>query len=263
VIRLSASSAAFAVAVAATLLACDPHRERGLKGRASDGWSRMYALPPGGEVQIVGGSGSIDVAAAETPTINVHAERIVHAVTDAAARGLVPHVRIREETTPAGVLLQEQGLGDGFVGGEVEVRFHVTTPPLTRLRLRTLDGDIRVSGMGGAVVASTSDGRIDLAALGGAVDARSTSGAVVIDMAKLSDSVTADVADGSVEVRLPPDANADLRVQTTHGSVRVARLPLQSDEALTDRRLRGRLNSGGIPVALTTVNGDIRIEPRR
>ncbi len=222
----------------------------------------MYALPAGGELQIVGGSGSIDVTAADIPTINVEAERIVHAVTDATARGLLPHVRIREEAGATGVLLHEQGLVDGFIGGDVEVRFHITAPASTRLRLRTLSGDIRVSAISGGLVASTADGRIDGAALAGAVDARSTSGAIVIDIANLADRVTAGAADGSVEVRLPRDADADVQAQTTGGVVRIAGLPLRMAEAPTDRRLRGRLNGGGTPVALTTVNGDIRIGPR-
>ena len=68
---------AAAAAVCAAVAACDPHHERGLPGRASDQWVRSYALSPDAELQIVVGSGSIDVTAGSSPTVEVRAERVV------------------------------------------------------------------------------------------------------------------------------------------------------------------------------------------
>ena len=108
------------MAVACAALACDPHHNGGLSGRASDEWSRTYTLPAGAELQVVVGSGSIDVTAGDGQTVDVRAERVVHASSDAAARGFVSHIRIREDATPERILLQDQGLGDAFTGVNVE-----------------------------------------------------------------------------------------------------------------------------------------------
>jgi len=258
---LEMSTIALVTAGCAALLACDPHRERGLSGRASDEWSRSYSLEPDGELQIVAGNGSVDVTAASSGGISVRADRIAHASTDAAARGLLPHVRIREDVTANRVLLQDQGFGDVLVGGQAEVRFHVTAPAATRLRLRTLNGDIRVDGIQSSVVASTASGRIEAKSLGGGVDARSGSGPIVLDIAELTDRVSADAADGSVQLTLPLNAKADLEAHSTNGAVRIS-VPIETDGPSAGGHLRGRMNDGGVAIALTAGNGDVRIGPR-
>jgi Putative adhesin len=249
-------------AVCSVLLACDPHHERGLPGRASDQWLRSYALNPDGELQIVAGSGSIEVTAGTAPTVEVRAERVVRASSDASARGLVPSVRIREEATPDRILLQDQGFGDTLAGASVEVHFHVSVPPSTRLRLRMLNGNITVSSVDAAVVASTTNGQIHGSALVGRVDARTTNGSVTLDLTRVSDPVTVEVVEGAIDLTLPPDANADLQAECTNGSLDVARLSLQMDDAPTTHRVRGRLAGGGVTIALTTLNGNIQVRPR-
>jgi hypothetical protein len=253
----------FAIAACASALACDPHRERGLRGRASDEWSHTYSLSGGGELQVVSGNGSIEVSPTGGPATVVRAERVVHASTDAEARGFVSHVRIREDAGADRVLLQDGGLASEVVGVEVEVRFHVETPPATRLRLRTLNGDIKVSDISGPVVASTSGGRIEGRSLSGGIEARSTSGSILLDFSTLTDRVVADAADASVELTLPADSNALIQAQSTNGRVQLTGLPVESEEPLNAHRLRARLNGGTVAVALTSVSGDIRIGPRR
>jgi hypothetical protein len=250
------------MAVACAALACDPHHNGGLSGRASDEWSRTYNLPAGAELQVVVGSGSIDVTAGDGQTVDVRAERVVHASSDAAARGFVSHIRIREDATPERILLQDQGLGDAFTGVKLEVHFHVSAPRSARLRLRALNGDVHVSGVEAPVVASTTSGQIVGSALGGSVDARVTSGSVTLDLAHVTDRVAVDVTDGPIDLAVPADARASITAQSTNGRVSVATLPIQPDEVSSGRRIRGRLNGGGAAIALTTTNGDIQIRSR-
>src|SRR5712691_1773294 len=82
------------------------HHGGTLEGRAADEWTRSYPLTADAEVQIVAGGGSIDVQGGNGTTLEVHAERIARASTDAAARELLPRIEIREDITPERVLLQ-------------------------------------------------------------------------------------------------------------------------------------------------------------
>lgn len=245
------------------LAGCDARRDARLQGRASDEWTRSYALQSGGEVQIVGAIGSIEVEGGSGPTVEVRAERVVRAGTDASAQSMVSHVRIREDVAEDKIVLQSEGLGGIVIGAEIEVNFHVTVPASTRLRLRAAAGNITVANVDGAVVASTTNGRITGKALGGGVDARSTNGNLTIDLASLSkDPVDLRAVNGQIALTVPAAANANIEANCTNGSIDIADLPVQLTGEQTRRRARGRLNDGGSPIELTTTNGNIQVRPR-
>jgi hypothetical protein len=242
---------------------CDMHHGAPLEGRASDEWTRTYTLDAGGEFQVVGAVGSIEVKAGSGSTIDVRAERIVRARTDAAAQPMVTHVRIGEDVASDKIVLRSDGLGGIVVGAEVEVNFHIAVPAATRLRLRTTGGDITLADVTGAVVASSTNGGIVGKGLSGGVDARSTNGPITIDLAALSrDPVDLRAVNGAVTLSLPPAANANIEANCTNGVVDIAGLPIEMVGEQTKRRTRGRLNEGGTPVEVTTTNGDIHIRPR-
>jgi hypothetical protein len=242
---------------------CDVHHGGPLEGRASDEWTRTYTLESGGEFQVVGAVGSIDVKSGSGSTIDVRAERIVHARTDAAAQPMVTHVRIGEDVTPDKIVLRSEGLGGIIVGAEVEVNFHITVPAATRLRLRAAGGDITVADVDGPVVASSTNGAIAGNRLRGGVDARSTNGNITMDLAAVSKApVDLRAVNGAVTLTLPSTANANVEANCTNGVIDIAGLPIEILGEQTKRRSRGRLNEGGTPVEVTTTNGDIHIRPR-
>ena len=259
----STASLACAGLLCGALAGCDAHRGGPLEGRASDEWTRSYTLATGGEFQVVGAVGVIDVQGGSGPTIDVRAERVVRARTDAAAQPMVTHVRIAEDVAPDKIVLRSEGLGGIVIGAEVEVNFHITVPASTRLRLRAAGGDISVANVDGTVVASSTNGAITGKALGGGVDARSTNGNITMDLAAVSkDPVDLRAVNGAVALSLPPAANANVEANCTNGVIDIADLPIEILGEQTKRRSRGRLNEGGTPVEVTTTNGDIHIRPR-
>src|SRR4051812_36362369 len=89
--RLAGRAAALLLTVSAS--ACGM-RSGDLKGHASDTRTRNYTLQDGGELQVVGGIGKINVQGGTGATIAVKAERRVRAATDDGAKAMVPRVRI-------------------------------------------------------------------------------------------------------------------------------------------------------------------------
>ncbi len=234
-----------------------------LTGRASDEWTRSYTLQDGGEFQIVGAVGTIEIRGSEAPTVDVRAERIVRSSTDAIAQEAVSRVHISEEVTPDKVVLRNDGLGGLVVGVDVTVNFRVTVPRSTKVRLRTAGGDISVANVNGTVVASTTNGSITGTALGGGVEARSTNGSVTVDLVAVGqDPVELRATNGAVALTLPATANANLEASCTNGDIDIADLPLQVTGEQSARKTRGRLNAGGAPIDLTTTNGKIKVRPR-
>ncbi len=231
-----------------------------LKGQASDEWTRSYTLQAGGEFQVVGAIGRIEVQGGTGPSIEVKAERIGRAATDAGARPIPARIRITEEVAPDKVVLRNEGLGGVVIGIETEVNFRVTVPKATRLRLRTAGGDITVSNVEGTVVASTNEGTIVGKGLAGGVEARTTNGNITVEMTAVStDPIELRAVNGEIALSLPETANANLDASCTNGSIEVKDLPLDVTGEQSRRRTRGRLNAGGAPIQLTSTNGNIRV----
>jgi hypothetical protein len=253
---------AAAVLLTAALGACTLHGGP-LQGRATDVWTRSYTLADGGEFQIVGGNGTIDVEGGSGSTIEVKAERVVRAQTDAGAREIAARVRISEDVSPDKVVIRTEGLGGIVIGVEIAVNYHVSVPTSTRVRLHTANGDLTVANVGGIVVASTTNGSITARTLSGGLDARSTNGGISVDLAAVSgDAVDLRATNGDIVLTLPASANANVEASCRNGSIDIADLPLELTGEQNRRRARGRLNEGGTPVEASTTNGDIRIRPR-
>jgi hypothetical protein len=255
-----ASIAALSLASAS----CELHRDRALQGRAADEWVRTYTLAEGGEFQIVGAGGTIDVQSGTGPGIDVRAERLVKATSDAMAQSVVSKVRIAEDVAPDKIVLRSEGLGGILIGVEIEINFHVTVPPSTRLRLRASNGNISLANLRGAIVASTTNGGITAKAIDGGIDARSTNGSVSVQLASVAkDPIDLRAVNGQIELTLPPTANANIEANSTNGTIDKGELPVELTGEQTRRRMRGRLNEGGAPIELTSTNGDIHLRAAR
>src|SRR5262245_25775382 len=141
------------------------------KFAATDEWTRSYPLAAGGQVQVVNGTGLIEIRGGGGNRVEVHAERIGRAPTEQAAQELVPRIEIREDATPERVLLQTQGLSGIVIGVEVAVNYHLTVPAAAEVRARSANGEVRVTGLSGSVVVSSANGHVVGASLSGGVDA--------------------------------------------------------------------------------------------
>lgn len=231
-----------------------------LTGRASDEWTRTYTLQDGGQFQIVGGAGTIEVTGGDGPAIEVKAERIAHAPSDAAAQPIPARIRIVDEVQPDSVVIRNEGLGGVVVGLQLEVNFHVTLPRSTRVHLRTASGDITVSNMTGAAVASATNGAITAKNMAGGLEARATNGNVTADLSALGkDAVELRTTNGNVSLTLPATADANVDANATNGTIDVQGFPLEATGQGSRRRARGSLNNGGTLVQLASTNGNVAL----
>jgi len=248
-----------AVAVAALVLAgCDIVVES-LNSQASDEWTRRYTLAPGGQVEILNVNGAIEVRSSEGTTVEVRAVRTAHGASEQTAKETLGRVEIKETATPEQIRIETntpRGLG---ALSRVTVEYHVVVPRTAKLRLRTDNGSLKMSGVGGAVKLETTNGSITAEQLGGAVDAGTTNGSVKIDVDTVAkDGIQIETTNGSVELRLPSSSKADLVGRCVNGSVHASNLNVESGGETTRRRLEGRLNGGGPRVELQTTNGSVR-----
>ncbi len=230
-----------------------------LSGRASDEWTRSYALESGTSFEIGNTNGKVDVEGIDGSTVEVRAERIARATTDAAARELLPKIKINEKVTRDRVVVETQRMPGLMIGAGIEVRYHVKAPKNARLTFQTTNGAISLSGLGGRTDAVTTNGAITGDGLAGEVHARTTNGSVKLEVAATgTDRIEISTTNGAVRLAVPESAKANLTASCTNGDIDVAGLNFDVQEQ-SRRRFEAKLNGGGAPIDIHTINGGIRV----
>jgi hypothetical protein len=251
---------ALVLPLAVVFSACDGSFE--LAGRAVDEWTRSYPLADGGQLQIANTNGTVEIEGVSGSTVDVRAERVAHAATDAAARDLLSRSGIKEDVTASRISLESERTSGFLTNVGYEVHYHVRAPKNAVVRASTTNGLILLTALSGQSTASTTNGSIRAEALAGGITAQSTNGRIEVELTALgADAVGLRTTNGHIYLRLPADAKASLDASVTNGSIGVTGLKVEASDQ-SRRRLSANINGGGTPVTLSTTNGEIRLGVR-
>ena len=262
--------AAAALLAAVSTAACREFHPEQLQATASDQWVRSYDLAPGGEVQVVNANGNIIVERGAGEKVEVTAERVVKAATDQIAEGVLPRVTIREDIAGEKIVLQTESLTGLVLGVSISVNYRVAVPAGTRVRMRSSNGNVEFLELDANAVGSSENGNIVAKGMSRGVEARTVNGNVTVDLVSFEhDPVDLRTTNGRVDLTVPANINAALIANTTNGGVEMTGLAFEPTEGSgpapernSRRRIRGRLNAGGSPIELNSVNGGIRLHAR-
>jgi len=225
---------------------------------ARDEWTRSYPISATGTLSIVNSNGRTTVEAADTETIEITAERFVRAGTDEAAKEQLALFEMNEQITADTVSLDSSSRGLS-INVSRRVNYTVRVPRGLAVTLRSSNGEITATGIGGAFDATATNGRITGIDLSGRATVSTTNGVVSLTMAAIAEGgVRAETTNGTVTLTLPRDANATLTTQVTNGAITHENLDLQIIES-SRRRLDGRLGAGGPDIRVRTTNGAVRL----
>jgi len=144
---------------------------------------------------------------------------------------------------------------------DVEVRFTVRVPKGVRFLARTVNGGIQAEGLASPVDAETVNGDVRLGA-DGAARAQTVNGSIRASLKRASgtEPLEFETVNGSIELELPGNVDADLQAETVNGDID-SDFPLESRsrEHHPPHTARGRLGAGGRTLKLETVNGSIEV----
>jgi DUF4097 and DUF4098 domain-containing protein YvlB len=214
-------------------------------------------------VQVLNIAGTVTVDTGAEASVEVHAERVAHATTDQVARDFLTHVSIKADRAPGAVTVQTEPIPGVFIGVHFEINYRVRIPSSASVKIRTSNGNVTVTGVDGHVSVNDANGNITGRLIGKGFDARNANGRIDVEIVKATDDpIELRTVNGGIALTLPSDTNANLSAQAVNGHSDVTGLtfePFGDSAGRGDRRLRGRINAGGAPIELNTVNGDIRV----
>ncbi|MBK5256986.1 MAG: hypothetical protein JJE39_13220 [Vicinamibacteria bacterium] len=143
---------------------------------------------------------------------------------------------------------------------DVNVEWELQIPSDIAFEGRTVNGSIHAEVAGRAAV-STVNGSIEVDA-GTLTEATTVNGSIraaVRDGGSSADDVKLSTVNGSVRLRLPEGLNADVSARTVNGGITSEFDEIEVRKKYGPRSAEGRLGKGGRELALSTVNGGIRI----
>lgn len=182
------------------------------------------------------------------------------------------HGKIKGRTSGGSIQLSNStdDIDLGTSGGSISAKNCKGNLTLTTsggsLELKNLSGDIKTSTSGGSIrgkdiggtlSASTSGGSIHFADLACSLDARTSGGKIDVTIKELGKYIRLTNSGGNIQLLLPGGKGLDLDL--TANKINADRLENFSG-TVEDRKIKGSLNGGGIPVTLKAHSGRISFE---
>jgi hypothetical protein len=233
----------------------------------SDEWSWAKTVAAGKAIEIKGVNGAIVATGAPGAEVRVRAEK-------SARKSDVSEVEIVVLEHAGGVTicaLYPSGNGranecqpgergrNNVRDNDVRVDFEVQVPRGVQLVARTVNGEVRATGLQSDVEAYTVNGNVETST-SGIVNAQTVNGSIDARMGRADwrEELNLETVNGSISLELAGDLNADVVASTVTGGIETD-FPLTVTGRFGPKRLAGTIGSGGRELHLSTVNGSIEI----
>jgi hypothetical protein len=129
------------------------------------------------------------------------------------------------------------------------------------MHLRAGDGHIEGRGLDGTLEATTGDGHINVTGRFDSLNLRSGDGSVTaraLAGSKVQPSWTIHTGDGSVDLEIPGELQANLEASTHDGHISMG-IQVTVDGSFSSSRVQGKINGGGGQVSIHTGDGSIHL----
>jgi Putative adhesin len=129
------------------------------------------------------------------------------------------------------------------------------------IRLHSGDGSIEARNLDGRVDASSGDGHIKLDGRLDQLNVKTGDGSInarIQPGSKIVASWTIHTGDGSVDITLPADLQANIDASTNDGHISLG-IPVTVEGTFSNSQIHGKMNGGGQPLTIHTGDGSIRL----
>jgi DUF4097 and DUF4098 domain-containing protein YvlB len=129
------------------------------------------------------------------------------------------------------------------------------------IRLRTGDGSIEARDLDGRADVTTGDGHVNLDGRFDTLNIKTGDGSVTARArggSKVVSSWTIHTGDGSIDLDLPGEIQANLDVSTNDGHISLG-IPVTVEGTFSNTKINGKMNGGGAPIVVRTGDGSIHL----
>jgi DUF4097 and DUF4098 domain-containing protein YvlB len=260
----------------------------------ADEWLKNYAISGRAQVRVVTNDGHVRVITGESKEVRVRVETYGVKISDREVR---VNVRQEGDRIDADVRVPNHWCVFCSNGGHRLLKIEIHMPREGDLTVETGDGSVEVDSLAGKVDIHTGDGHIKLDGakgeirlrtgdghieahhLDGQLEAKSGDGHIRIEGrfdalnlntgdgsiearalpgSRISSTWTVHTGDGSVDLTLPNDFQANLEAHTNDGRISLG-FPVTVDGAISKSEVRGKINGGGSLLTVRTGDGSIRL----
>ncbi len=229
-----------------------------------DEFHQTYPLAAGGRVSLKNINGAARVSVWDRNEVKVDAikwaynqDRLDEAkiIIDPSANA----VRIRTEYPRS---TNSWNDGDRRYNNPASVEYTLTVPRTARIdAIELINGDLVIEDVAGDVRASSINGEVTGKNLSGEVRLSTINGHLEVSFDRIDETkpVSLSSVNGSVELILASDTEADIKASTVHGNITNGLgLPVKKGKYV-GRSMAGTLGRGGAQINLSNVNGSVRI----
>ena len=128
--------------------------------------------------------------------------------------------------------------------------------------IELVNGSLIIENVSGEIKAQVVNGSIKATGLTKNSEISSVNGSIKVyyqsASAELKD-INIETVNGSIKLYLPSDINANLDIETMHGSIKTEFGISSQDNTFTGHSLRGDIGSGDIDINMESVNGSIKV----
>lgn len=281
-----------ALAITALIAAPAVSSAQSEQGRDKETWSWDGRISSGNWFRLSSVNGPVSIEPSNDNQVHVRAQKIVTRgdVTDVAFQVVESggDVRIcalwRRDTCDEDGLHSRRNDDDEDRNDrrDVRVRFTVRVPAGVRVSAGTVNGEMRVRdvssdvkastvnglvevrNVGGEVNANTVNGRVEVSTRSGPVNANTVNGDIDVSLGSLArdGAMRFRTVNGSVTVETPSALDANVSMETMHGSI-TSDWPVQLSGKFGPRHAEGTIGRGGRIIRMTTLNGSVELRKAR
>jgi len=222
---------------------------------AAQNFQKSYQLSSGGSIRIGNISGDVTVTGYDGTSV------VVTGTIDGATPDVV---RIEDRSSGNTVDVSVHYPNDCH-HCDASVQFQVQVPRGVSYnfdRLRSVSGDVTVSGVAGRVDASTVSGNVRVTDVAGSVSAKSVSGNVDAEMTSVSgsDDMRFTTVSGDVTVKAPAALEANVEMSSFSGSIDTNfPLQVQKERFTTRQSASGQLGNASRRLHISTISGSVSL----
>jgi len=236
---------------------------------------KEFIFYPGGKMTVsLGTSGNLKIVGWDKGVVRLEAEKIVYSMPENAAREFLTKLPIRIRYTNSSSTIEVLNVPK-FTGAlEVNITLYVPKER-TDIVVRMNNGDLSMDNINGWIEATVTKGNLDMKSISGYFSGKTQRGDVYVDMSgnRLSgQSFTVLTQSGTVDLQLPEVYSAALQLDTRNGKINVDYPPQEVDGEIVPpeiviqknvQQLKASIGSGGTPLRLATLSGDVSLSMKK